>query len=108
MFVIVDDTKRTLFRDLYENKQLLVLVLTILFSVFVHGRLLDNKPAGKILDSIRLLVLALAVPFVYGTIAGAWIGPVSWGYAAIMILWHWLNPKTHLSGSLGNLKTQGV
>jgi alkylglycerol monooxygenase len=109
LFAIVEDPKRTLFSDLVNNKRLLVLVLTILFSVFIHGRLLDNKPAGKVLDTIRLILLAIAIPFIYGaTNAGAWIGPAIWVYVGVMVVWLWLNSKTHLSRPLGKLKTQGV
>ncbi|MFT5723002.1 MAG: alkylglycerol monooxygenase [Bacteroidia bacterium] len=109
MFAIVEDPKRTLFRDLIDNKHLLVLVLTILFSVFVHGRLLDNKRASKILDTARLVILAVAIPFIYsGTNVTAWIGPVIWAYSAVMIVWLWMSDKTHLSQPLGKLKAQGV
>jgi len=109
LFVIIDDPKRSLFKDLIENKQLLVLVLTILFSVFVHGRLLDNKTGGKILDTFRLIILAVALPFIFsGTEITTWIKPGSWSFSAIMVVWLWLSNKTHLTQQLGKLKTQGV
>lgn len=109
LFVIIDDPKRSLFKDLIENKQLLVLVLTILFSVFVHGRLLDNKTGGKILDTFRLIILAVALPFIFsGTEITTWIKPVAWSFSAIMVVWLWLSNKTHLTQQLGKLKTQGV
>ena len=109
LFAIIDDPKRSLFKDLIENKQLLVLVLTILFSVFVHGRLLDNKTGGKILDTLRLILLAVALPFIFtGTEIIAWVQPAAWAFSAIMVVWLWLSNKTHLNQALGKLKAQGV
>jgi len=109
MFAIIDEPKRVVLRDLWENKQLLVLVITILLSVFAHGRLLDNRKGSKILDSLRLIVVAIAIPFVYSTtgVAG-WIGPAIWVFTAGMMIWLWSNTKTHLPRFNSKLKTQGI
>jgi len=109
MFAIIDEPKRVVLRDLWENKKLLVLVITILLSVFAHGRLLDNRKGSKILDSLRLIVVAIAIPFVYSTtgVAG-WIGPAIWVFTAGMMIWLWSNTKTHLPRLNSKLKTQGI
>ncbi len=107
LFGIVEDPKKTVFSDLIENKHLLVLVLTILFSVLAHGRLLDNMKGAKILDTVRLLVIAVGIPFAYSnTAVSAWIGPAIWAFTAVMILWLWINPKTHLATPGARLNTQ--
>lgn len=109
LFAIVEDQKEILFDDLINNSRLMVLVLTIFFSVLAHGRMLDNKKGAKMLDTIRLLILAVAIPYVFNnTGVAAWIGPAIWTYTAGMLVWLWLNSKTHLSQTIGKLKTQGV
>jgi sterol desaturase/sphingolipid hydroxylase (fatty acid hydroxylase superfamily) len=110
MFMIVTEPKKVaLFRDIMENRHLMVLVITILFSVFAHGRLLDNKPGGKIIDTIRLLLVAVTIPYVYSNMPAAadWIAPVTWIYSAGMLAWLWLSKKTHTAPSW-QLKAKAV
>lgn len=108
LFALVENPKAVKFADIWENKQLLVLVVTILYSVLAHGRLLDGKKGAKVLDTIRLAMLAIGIPFVYGGLAVSnWIGPVTWTFCIAMLVWLWTNKETHLARSR-YVKTQTV
>ena len=109
MFAILDKPKETVISDLWENPHLLVLVITILVSVFVHGRVLDNKPGAKVMDTIRLVLWAVAIPFIYGnTGVSEWIQPATYGFVLIMLVWLWGLKKMHLPTRASQLKAQGV
>lgn len=108
LFALVENPKEVRFSDIWENKQLLLLVVTILYSVLAHGRLLDGKKGGKVLDTIRLGMLAVGIPFIYGGLADSnWIGPVTWTFCIAMLVWLWTNKETHLARSR-YVKTQTV
>ncbi|MBO6515240.1 MAG: hypothetical protein JJ975_01645 [Bacteroidia bacterium] len=107
MFAMVEDPKRVLFRDLIDNKHLLVLVLVILFSVLTHGLVLDNKRGSKLIDTLRLACIAVALPFVYSGMVGPWFNPAVWIYCAVMVVWLWLGRENHVLQS-GYVKTQAV
>ena len=109
MFAILDKPKETVISDLWENPHLLVLVITILVSVFVHGRVLDNKPGAKVMDTIRLVLWAVAIPFIYGnTGVSEWIQTATYGFVLIMLVWLWGLKKMHLPTRASQLKAQGV
>ncbi len=107
MFGLIDNPKEAQFSDLWYNKHLMVLVGTILLSVLVQGRFMDQKAGSKILDSIRLIVIAAGIPFVYSEMAGNWFEPAVWIYCGVMMVWLWFNKETHLPRS-GYVKPQAV
>lgn len=58
----VNEAYNFLFQD-----YILILIGLILFSVFTHGFFMDQKKGSGILDSIRLIGIALIIPYVFSS-----------------------------------------
>ncbi|MCB9262848.1 MAG: sterol desaturase family protein [Flavobacteriales bacterium] len=97
MFALVPDYKDISTSLLFANRELMILVGVIFFSVWTHGRFLDNKAGSRILDSIRLILVAVFIPLVFESVAFEGFNLVVWAFSAAMLAWLWLGNKiTHI------------
>ncbi len=71
-----------------QNPQLTGLAGVILFSVFAHGRMLDNKNLAPFIDGLRLLIVASAISYLFASTDYASILlPMIWVFISIMFVW---------------------
>ncbi|MFT5156280.1 MAG: alkylglycerol monooxygenase [Bacteroidia bacterium] len=77
-------------KGLLTDPAVLGIAAIILFAVYAHGRMLDNKPFAKIFDSIRLLAMAAILPILFqGAEFTTWFNPILWLYCGGMMIWLW-------------------
>jgi sterol desaturase/sphingolipid hydroxylase (fatty acid hydroxylase superfamily) len=92
-----------------RHPQLTGLAGILFFSVFAHGRMLDNKPLASYIDVARLIVVTAVVTLLFGEMDYAsWLIPALWSFASIMILWLMRLNAQKVIGSFRTRESQTV
>lgn len=74
--------------SLIRNPQVIGLVGIILVAIFAHGRMLDNRPMARVIDGIRLFVIAIGISTIFASESYAeWLIPFICIFSAANLLW---------------------
>ena len=89
-----------------KNPQLRGLSGVILFAVFAHGRMLDNRSLAPFFDGLRLLLIATGLSWLFnGTEYAYWLLPVVWVFNSIMFFWLIRLSTKGVLGSFNNTRS---
>ena len=74
--------------DLVINKEIIVLVAVVLYSIFAHTKMMENATKGFVFELLRIMVLAVSILYLYKDIAQANILTAGVaGFSIALILW---------------------
>lgn len=86
--LLVIGNKNSSINDLIENKYIIALVILILFSVFSHGKMLEQSKNAYLLESFRLIIICIAFPVIFDRFSDVHLityGVITW--CVFMFLW---------------------
>lgn len=82
------DAKLRTWDMMINDRHILGLTGIILFSIFAHGRMLDNFIGSRIIDGLRLIAIAIGITWLFNDVSYAsWLIPSLWTYTAVMLAW---------------------
>ncbi len=75
-------------KDLIFNKEIVVLVIVVLFSLFAHTRMMENPQKGFWLELFRIALLSVSFMFLYKDAEFAqWLFPAILAFSLGVIIW---------------------
>ena len=74
--------------EIITNKHIILLLIMILMSIFVHSRIMENKRNAFVFELLRLLLIPLIILFGFKETAFyLWINPLAFLYCGALFIW---------------------
>ncbi len=88
MFFLKKSFENPTMAGLFSDPRIISLALLIMFGIFTHGRMINRKVGGYLLEYVRLIGIAAVLPFVFQNENNAMLlSGIAIGWAVINAAW---------------------